>query len=114
MVEHIFMLETSIDHSAVVTKKVKECMDGMVNDIDIEVIPEYLLFNSGLKQFPGQAVIAHFTRLGKLFEDFLVVFLAIVEKSRAHTLHLTNCHLDNPEEGLDSAVRLINQPVSLF
>ena len=114
MVEHFFMLESCFNHGAVVTKKIKERMDGIVNYIDVEVGSEYLLFDTSLKQFPGQAVIAHLTRLRKLFEDFLVVFLAILEKSRAHTLHLTNCHLDNPEEGLDSAVRLINQPVSLI
>ncbi len=114
MVEHILMFETCFYHSTVMAKKVKERMDGMVNDIDTEVRSEYLLFNTSLKQFPGQTVIAHFTRLGKLFKDFLMVFLNIVEECRARTLHLANGHLDYPEEGFDGIVRLINQPVCLI
>ena len=114
MVEHFFMLESCFYHGAVVTKKIKERMDGIVDYIDVEVGSEYLLFDTSLKQFPGQAVIAHLTRLRKLFEDFLVVFLDIVEKCRVRSLHLTNRHLDDPEESLNGIVRLINQPVSLF
>ncbi len=59
MVEHIVPVEAGINHAAVVTKKVKDCMDGMIDDIDVEVISEYLLFNSGLKQFQGHAIIAN-------------------------------------------------------
>ena len=82
MVEHIFPVETWVNHIAVVTKKVKQGMKGPVNDIDIEVVPKYTLFNTGLKQFSGHAEITDLARFGKLFKDFLMVFFEIIEKCR--------------------------------
>ena len=114
MVEHIFVLETSIDHVTVVTKEVKKCMNSLVYNLDVDIVPEYFLLNTGLKQFPGHTVIADLSGLGKMFKDFLMVFLEIVEKCRARSLHLTNCHLDDPEECLNGIIRLFNQPMSLL
>ena len=108
MIEHIVPVESGINHAAVVTKKVKDCMDGMIDDIDVEVISEYLLFNSGLKQSPGHAVITDFTGLCKLLKDFLVVFFKIVKKSRTHSLHLIHSHLNDPEERLNGVIRLLD------
>ena len=114
MVEHIFSVETRVNHTAVVTKKVKQGMKGPVNDIDIEVIPEYTLFNTGLKQFPGHAEITDLAGFGKLFKDFLMVFFEIIEKGRAHSLHLIYRHFYNTEKCLDGIVRLIDQFMSLL
>ncbi len=113
MVEHIFMLETSVDHAAVVTKKVEQSMKGPVDDFDVDIVPEHLLLNAGLKQFPGHTVIAYFTWIRKLLKNFLMVFFEVMEKSGARSLHLNNGHLDDPEECLNGIVRLIDQLKSL-
>jgi len=108
MVEHIFMLETSVDHAAVVTKKVEQGMKGPVDDFDVDIVPEHLLLNTGLKQFPGHTVIAYFTWIRKLLKNFLMVFFKVMEKSGARSLHLNNGHLDDPEESFNGIVRLID------
>ena len=108
MVEHIFMLETSVDHVTVVTKEVKKCMNSLVYNLDVDIVPEYFLLNTGLKQFPGHTVITDLAGLGKMFKDFLMVFFKIVKKSRTHSLHLVNGHLDDPEERLNGIVRLLD------
>ena len=114
MVEHIFMLETSVDHAAVVTKKIEQSMKGPVDDFNVDIVPEHLLLNTGLKQFPGHTVIAYFTWIRKLFKNFLMVFFEVMEKSGARSLHLNNGHLDDPEERLNGIVRLIDQFMSLL
>jgi len=113
MVKHKFPIVTSIHHFAVVTKEVKERLEGPVNDINVDIIPEHFLFNTGFKQFLGDAEITDLTRFGKLFEDFLMVFSEIVEKGGTHAHHLANGHLDNPEEGLDGIVRLVDELMCL-
>jgi hypothetical protein len=72
VVEHISVIETSFDHLAVVTKKFKKRMDGQVNYFDVDIVSEYLLFDAGLEQFPGNTEIAYFSRIGKLFKDIRV------------------------------------------
>jgi len=113
MVEHIFMLETSVDHAAVVTKKIEQSMKGPVDDFNVDIVPEHLLLNTGLKQFPGHTVIAYFTWIRKLLKNFLMVFFEVMEKSGACSLHLNNGHLDDPEESFNGIVRLIDQFKSL-
>ncbi len=85
MIEHIVPVESGINHAAVVTKKVKDCMDGMIDDIDVKVISEYFLFNSGLKQFPGHAVITDFN----LSAAFTVVGLCRALQCSLHNAMIT-------------------------
>ncbi len=48
MVKHIFPVVPGLNHFAVLPKQVKECMKGPVDDLNVDVVPEYLLLNPGL------------------------------------------------------------------
>jgi len=81
MVEQILAVEAGFDHAAVMAKKFEECMDRVVNDFNVKIIPEYLLFNAGLKQFTGDAEIADLSRACHLIKYFPVVFLRSLQKN---------------------------------
>jgi hypothetical protein len=54
VVEHIFPVIPGLHEVAVLTKKVKERVQGTVDDPDVEIIPENLLLNPRFNQFPGK------------------------------------------------------------
>lgn len=114
MVEHVLSVKPRINHAAVVPEEVKEGMDGVVDNFHVDIVPEYFLPDARFQEFPGHAHVTHLSRFSKLFKDLLVIFSKIVEKGRAHARHLGHGHLDDPEQGLDGIVRLLNEPVRFF
>lgn len=114
MVEHIFSVVPGIYHTAVMTEQVEERMDGEVDYLNVYIVSENFLLNSGFKQAPGHTEIADLAWFGELLKDFLMIFFEIIEESGTHSHHLINGHFDDPEEGFNGIFRLINQLMSFL
>lgn len=70
LVENIFPVMSGCYQAAFLVEKVEEGMDGPVYDVQVDVIPEYLLLDSGFQQFAGYTEIPDTAWLGYVFIYF--------------------------------------------
>ena len=84
MLKQISMVKSGLHHTAVVTEKVEEGMEGLVDNVHMQVIPEYALLHPCFKKLLRDAEIADIAWMSRFFINTLVVFLEVIKEERIH------------------------------
>ena len=89
-------------------------MQCPVDDINMDILPEYLLLDPCFQQVPGYTEIPQVIVPGEPLKQGIMIFLHIMEEEGVGLFHILHGDTHDPEEGLHGVIGMFDNFMSLF